>query len=39
MFDRLEVAAGVHNATDQTFYPFGQIKGREWFAGATWTIE
>ncbi len=39
LFDRLEVSAGVHNATDQTFYPFGQIKGREWFAGATWTIE
>jgi outer membrane receptor for ferrienterochelin and colicins len=38
LFDVFELSAGINNITRQIYYPFGQIKGREYFAGLTWTL-
>ena len=33
LFSSFELFAGINNIADRTTYPFGQIKGREFFAG------
>jgi outer membrane receptor for ferrienterochelin and colicin len=38
-FDMAEISTGINNITDKIIYPFGQIKGREFFVGASFNIK
>lgn len=38
VFSTLELSAGINNIFDKTVYPFGQIKGREFFAGLRYQL-
>ncbi len=38
LFSLFEVFAGINNIFNRTTYPFGQIKGREFFAGVAFNI-
>ena len=39
LFDYFEFSAGVNNMADVRYYPFGQIKGREYFAGLNFNVK
>ena len=39
LLDGLDVSAGINNIGDTRSYPFGQIKGREFYAGASYDLK
>lgn len=39
LFHDFELITGVSNLTDKTYYPFGQIKGREFYAGIEYSLQ
>ena len=39
LFEHFDLSAGLNNLTNWTYYPFGQIKGREIFGGLTFHLD
>jgi outer membrane receptor for ferrienterochelin and colicins len=39
VFEQLTLSAGINNILDKTVFPYGNIKGREYFAGIRYQIQ
>lgn len=39
LFQNMSLFGGVNNIFDKTYYPFGQIKGREFYIGASYQLQ